>query len=77
MPPRRPSNANDNQRNAPPMRRWAWDVYRAAAKARWVGRVEAPSASAAIEAAAVTFDTDIRKLNAIRPGDRVGRSAGQ
>jgi hypothetical protein len=49
-----------------PARCFAWDVYRAAAKARWVGRVEAPTAGAAIEAAAVTFNTDIRKLIAVR-----------
>jgi hypothetical protein len=34
----------------------------AAARARWVGRVIAHSADAAIEAAAVEFKTDIRKL---------------
>lgn len=66
MPPRRSHSANDNRRNAPPMRRWAWDVYRAAAKARWVGRVEAPTAEAAIEAAAMEFDSDVKKLIAVR-----------
>jgi hypothetical protein len=66
MPPRRPSKANDNSRDVKPARCFAWDVYRAAAKARWVGRVEAPTAGAAIEAAAVTFNTDIRKLIAVR-----------
>jgi hypothetical protein len=48
------------------MRRFAWDIYRAAARARWVGRVEAPTADAAIEAAAVIFDSDIKKLIALR-----------
>jgi hypothetical protein len=41
-------------------------VYRAAARARWIGRVIAHSADAAIEAAAVEFKTDIRKLIAVR-----------
>jgi hypothetical protein len=48
------------------MQRYAWDVYRAAARARWIGRVVAPSADAAIEAAAVEFNTDVRKLIAVR-----------
>ncbi len=61
MPPRRPSNANANSCDAKPVRRLAWDVYRAAAKARWVGRVEAPTADAAI-----TFNSDAWKLIAVR-----------
>jgi hypothetical protein len=46
--------------------RYAWDVYRAAARARWIGRIIASSADAAIEAAAVEFKTDIKKLIAVR-----------
>jgi hypothetical protein len=42
------------------------DVYRTAAKARWVGRVKVPAADAAIEAAAVDFGADIKKLIAVR-----------
>ena len=42
------------------------DVYRAAARARRVGRIEASDAKEAIEAAAVTFDTDVRKLIAVQ-----------
>jgi hypothetical protein len=44
------------------MPRYAWDVYRAAVCARWVGRVIAHSADAAIEAAAVEFKTNAWKL---------------
>jgi hypothetical protein len=42
------------------------DIYRAAARARWVGRVIAPAVDAAIEAPAVEFNTDIKKLIAVR-----------
>ncbi len=66
MPPRRPSTANDNKRNAPPMQRYAWDVYRAASRARWIGRVIASDAAEAIEAAAVEFSTEAWKLIAVR-----------
>jgi hypothetical protein len=62
---KRPRPANDNFANAPPMQRYAWDIYRAAARARWIGRVVAPSADTAIEAA-VEFSTDVRKLIAVR-----------
>jgi hypothetical protein len=58
--------SNDNKRNAKPVQRFAWDVYRAASKARWIGRVEASTADAAIEAAAVEFDSDIRRLIAVQ-----------
>jgi len=60
--PRKPRSANDNQRKALPMQRYVWDVYRAAARARWVGRVIAPNPDAAIEAAAVEFNTAVKKL---------------
>lgn len=58
----RPSN--DNKRNAPPQR-FVFDIYRAAAQARWIGRVVAPTADAAIEASAVEFKTDAWKLIAM------------
>jgi hypothetical protein len=41
---------------------YAWDVYRAAARARWIGRVVANDADGGIEMAAVEFKPDIRKL---------------
>jgi hypothetical protein len=63
---KRPRPSNDNSRNPPPMPRYAWDVYRAAARARWVGQVIAHSADAAIEEAAVEFNTDAWKLIAVR-----------
>ena len=63
---KRPRPSNDNAKNSPPLQRFAWDVYRAAARARWVGRVIASSADAAIEAAAVEFNTDAWKLIAVR-----------
>jgi hypothetical protein len=44
------------------MPRCAWDVYYAARRARWVGRVQATSA----DAAAVEFKTDAWKLIAVR-----------
>jgi Ser/Thr protein kinase RdoA (MazF antagonist) len=58
--------ANDNKRNSPPLQRYAWDVYRAAARAKWVGRVIASTVDAAIEEAAVEFKTDAWKLIAVR-----------
>jgi hypothetical protein len=58
--------ANDNDPKAQPTPRYAWYVYRAAARARWVGQVVASSADDAIEAAAVEFKTDVKKLIAVR-----------
>jgi hypothetical protein len=59
MPPRRPRIANDNARNAPPLQRYAWHIYRADARARWGGRVIASTVAASIAAAAVEFSTVI------------------
>lgn len=59
--------ANDNLPNVglmPP--RCEWDVYWAARRGRFVGRVFATDADGAIRAAAVEFDRDVRKLIAIR-----------
>jgi hypothetical protein len=53
--------ANDNKLNAK-MVRFAWDVYRAAARARYVGRVIASTDREAIETAAVEFRTEAWKL---------------
>jgi hypothetical protein len=58
---KRPRPSNDNSQNPPYMPRYAWNVYRAAARARWVGRVEAVDADEA-----VIFDSDVRKLIAVR-----------
>ncbi len=58
--------ANDNEPDAKPKLRFAWDVYRAAARARWVGQVIATSGDEAIEAAAVEYRTDVKKLIAVR-----------
>jgi hypothetical protein len=60
-----PRPSNDNKRNAKPLPRFVFDIYRAAARARWLGRVVAPTAEAAIEAAAVEFKTDAWKLIAV------------
>jgi hypothetical protein len=57
-------SANDNIPNPPPLPRW--DIYRAASRARLVGQVIARSADEAIEAAADVFNTDIKKLIAVR-----------
>jgi len=43
-----------------------WDIYRAASKAKWTGSVEAADADAAVQAAAIEFKTDARKLIAVR-----------
>jgi hypothetical protein len=45
---------------------YVWSVYRAAARARWIGQVVAASADAAVEAAAVEFRTDAWKPIAVR-----------
>ena len=66
MPPRRPRIANDNSRNAKPLQRCAFDIYRAAARARWLGQVITSTADEAIEAAAVEFKTYAQKLIAVR-----------
>jgi hypothetical protein len=48
----------------PPLR---WDIYRAPAKARWIGTVEAVDAEAAIREAAKEFNVqDTKKLIAVR-----------
>jgi hypothetical protein len=39
------------------MRHYAWDIYNAAARARWVGLVIAHNADAAIEAASLELRT--------------------
>jgi hypothetical protein len=59
-------SANDNSRNPPHRQRFAWDVYRAAARARYVGQVIAANADEAIEAAPVDYRTDTKKLVAVR-----------
>jgi len=44
-----------------------WDIYRAAAKARLIGTVEAPDADTAIKVAAVEYRVpDARRLIAVR-----------
>jgi hypothetical protein len=58
--------ANDNKPGVKPSLRYVWDVYRAAARARYVGQVVASTADEAIEAAAVEFRTDAWKLIAVR-----------
>jgi hypothetical protein len=58
--------ANDNQQGVKLALCYAWTVYRAASTARWVGQVIASTADEAIEAAATEFNTDVRKLIAVR-----------
>jgi hypothetical protein len=62
---KRPRPFNDNKRNAKPPPRFVFDIYRAAARARWVGRGGNDAADTAIEAAAVEFKTDAWKLIAV------------
>jgi hypothetical protein len=64
--------ANDNKSGVRPLPRYVWDVYRAAARPRWVGQVIAADVTEAIEAAAVEYPysggckTDVKKLIAVR-----------
>jgi hypothetical protein len=67
MPPRRqPRAANDNRADTKPAQRFMWDVYRAAARARWVGQVIAITSDEAVASAAIEFNTDVKKLIAVR-----------
>ena len=43
----------------------SWNIYKVAAKAIWLGTVEAPGKKAAIEAAAKEFKTDAWRLYAV------------
>ncbi len=53
-------------RPKPQTRPMRWDIYRAAAKAKWIGTVEAADADAAIKEAAKQFDVqDTKKLIAV------------
>ena len=54
-------------RPKPQTRPIRWDIYRAAAKARLIGTVEAPTADDAIKVAAAEYQVpDPRKLIAVR-----------
>jgi hypothetical protein len=44
----------------------SWNIYHTAGKAKWIGSVKAANPDAAIEAAAVEFNTDAWKLIAVR-----------
>jgi len=57
---------NQQPRNPKPLPRLRWDIYRAAAKAKWLGEVEATDEHAAIEAAAKEFRQEPVKLIAVR-----------
>ena len=47
-----------------------WDIYRAAAKVKWIGTVESVNVDAAIKKAAQEFDVqDIKKLITVRRRD--------
>jgi hypothetical protein len=43
----------------------AWSVYKIAKKAIWLGTVEAPDKSAAVEKAAQEFKTEVWRLSAV------------
>jgi hypothetical protein len=54
-----------------------WDIYRAAAKAKWIGTVEAVNVDAAIKKAAQEFNVqDIKKLIAVWRRQVGGRCGG-
>jgi hypothetical protein len=71
--------------NAAPPQRFAWDIYRAAARARWTGRVIASSVDEAVNSAAIECPDDLwqdigRPLDDLprcRRGDTVEGLAGQ
>jgi hypothetical protein len=44
-----------------------WSIYKVAAKATWLGTVEAPDAATAIEKAAAEFNVDTWRLLAVAP----------
>jgi hypothetical protein len=44
-----------------------WTIYKIAAKAVWLGAVEAPDEAAAIEKGAADFKVPANRLMAIRP----------
>ena len=44
----------------------SWDIYRAAAKAKWLGTVETTDADAAVAEAAKEFKMDASKLIAVQ-----------
>ena len=51
----------------PPQPTLRWDIYRAAAKAKWIGTVEANDADTAIKNAAKEFNIqDTKKLLAVQ-----------
>jgi hypothetical protein len=50
----------------PPPNPVRWDVYRAAARGKLLGTVEAADADAAVEAAAKEFKTDAWRLIALQ-----------
>jgi hypothetical protein len=59
--------ANDNKPGVVKLSlRHVWDVYRAAARARYVGQIVASTTAEAIEAAAVEYRTDFCELIAVR-----------
>jgi hypothetical protein len=43
----------------------AWSIYKIAKKAIWLGTVEAPDKSAAVEKAAQEFKTEVWRLSAV------------
>ena len=61
---------NQRPRNPKPLPLLRWDIYRAAAKAKWFGEVEATDVHAAIEAAAKEFRPEPAKLIAVRRSPR-------
>jgi hypothetical protein len=50
----------------PPSKPLVWEIYKAAAKARWIGEVEATDEAEAIEKAAERFKQPVTKLMAVR-----------
>jgi hypothetical protein len=49
-----------------PPKPMSWDVYKIAKKAVWLGTIEAPDKSAAVEKAAQEFKTELWRLYAVR-----------
>jgi hypothetical protein len=54
------------KKSEPPAKPVTWSIYKVAAKAIWLGTVEAPDKDAAIEKGAQEFKTDAWRLYAVR-----------
>jgi hypothetical protein len=59
------ANTSGMAKKPEPPQPTSWNVYKVAAKATWLGTVEAPDAATAIEKAAAEFNVDTWRLLAV------------